>query len=60
MSKTYSQFNVIQEVPRCFRKAQEEAVGVFGLVLVELGDRRNVQKLVEESATVPPLVTVFH
>ena len=33
---------------------------MFGLVLVELGDRRNVQKLVEESATVPPLVAVFH
>ena len=58
--KAYSQFSVIQEVFWCFRKAREEAVGMFALVLVELGDRPHVQKLVEDSAAVPPLASIFH
>jgi hypothetical protein len=59
-SEVYSQLNVIQEVFGCFGKAQEEAAVVFVLIFVELGDRPHIQKLVEESATVPPLRTISH
>ena len=59
-STAHSQFSVIQEVLWCFRKVREEAAGVFSLVLVEPGDHPHVQKLVEDSATVPPLATIFH
>jgi hypothetical protein len=58
--KAYSQVSVIQEVFWRFRKAREEAACVFALVLVKLGDRPHVQELVEDSATVPPLATIFH
>jgi len=33
---------------------------VFALALVELGDRPQIQKLMEDSAAIPPLATVFH
>lgn len=59
-SKVHSQFNVVEEVFGCFRKAQEEAVSVFALALVELGDHPHIQKLVEDSATVLPFATVSH
>jgi len=51
---------MVEEAFGCFRKAQEEAVSVFALALVELGDHPRVQELVEDSATVPPLATVSH
>jgi len=59
-SKAHSQFSVIQEVLWCFRKVREKAAGVFALAFVEPGDHPHVQKLVEDSATVPPLTTIFH
>ena len=59
-SKAYSQFNVVEEVFGCFRKAQKETMSVFALALVELGDHPHIQKLVEDSTTVLPLATVSH
>ena len=43
-----------------FDEVQEEAMGVFGLVVVERSHHSCVQGPVEKSAAVSPLAPVFH
>lgn len=51
---------MVEEIIGRFDEVQEEAIGMFTLVVVEPRHCAWAQELVEESAAVFPLAPVFH
>ena len=49
---------MVKELFRGLSEMREEPIGVFALIIVEVGDRFDVKELMEEPTSPPPLTPV--
>jgi hypothetical protein len=60
VTRKYPQFDMIEKTVRGLSEAQEQAVGVLALIIIEVCYRPRIKELVEKSTVAFPQVPVFH